>query len=185
MPLAQIRIKKPMKTIALALSILFLAKSLNAGLVVVQEEEQISSGHTQKATVTLKIEGNKFRADRNLPQFAISSINDCATGTGLMLQHHSKSYTEASASQAKEGLEHSITRMKEMGMIPEKRPQLQATGKKRTINEWKAQEYIAETESLKSTYWIANELASLKKYFSVLQNCFGEELNKQFPDLQL
>lgn len=173
-----------MRTIVFGVLILLVAVSTNAGLIVVQDEEQVFGGRTQKAKVTLRIEGKKLRWDRDVPQFAISAIHDQETGKSVTLMHFNKTYIEPSASQVKEGTELAIDSMRATGRIPAKLPQLRATGRKDVISGWKAEEYVAETEFLKATYWIAAELHTLKKYFLMAKNPRFEEFNKQFPDLE-
>jgi hypothetical protein len=113
----------------------------------------------------------------------MSSITDHATGNSIAIFHFNKTYSESSASKSKESMEGTLDRLEADDRIPAKPPTLKATGKTDTINGWKAEEYVAQTASMKATYWIAKDL--LKFHKALLENISTPLLDKvssQFPD---
>ena len=167
--------------IAFPLAFLFFSPLIRADTIIVQEDEQVHPGGTNKATVTMKLKGQKSRMDRGFPP--ISNIRDLASDETIVLFHPQKTYRKVSASQQKESLETVVNSLKQSGKIPAERPKIRATGRKDTINGWKAEEYVSETKSMKSTYWIANELKSLNQQFqTAMADPMLEQINRQFPD---
>jgi len=172
-----------MKLIIATLLLLLFTVSASADLIVVQDEEQIFSGGTHKTRQTMKIKGTKVRIEMDIPENPMIVINDHASGWGATLLPKFKKVIEGSAAMQKEGMEKAVDMLREMGRIPKDRPQIRPTGRKDVINGWKVEEYVAETSYLKASYWIARELAPLKKYHAALKNKKNSEINKQFPDL--
>lgn len=172
-----------MKIFSAVVLLLLCTASVKADLIIVQEEDQVFSGGTNKIRETVKIKGAKIRIDMDIPEMPMSVINDNASGWGVTLLHKAKKVIEGSAAGQKEGMESVVDTLREEGRIPNERPQIRPTGRKDVINGWEVEEYVAETNYLKASYWIAKELAPLKKYHAALKNKRHAEIDKQFPDL--
>jgi len=171
------------KSSTIALLFFIFTTSAFADLTVVQEEEQVHPGGTNKLRQTVKIKKSKIRIDMDIPVYPTSVITDRASGWGATLIHKEKKYIEGSPAGTKEDYEMIVDRMREEGKIPEKRPELRPTGRKDLINGWNVEEYVVETEHLKASYWLAKELVSLNKYAALMKNPRLEEINRQFPDI--
>jgi hypothetical protein len=156
---------------------------LFADVVFVQEETQQTPGRTNKIKQTTKVKNGKMRIDMDAPGFSLSVIHNRITGGGMTLFHQNKTYVEANASNIKEGAEKTVDQMEEMGRLGMERPKIQATGKKGLINGWQAEEYVAESEFLKATYWFAKELLPLHQEINkTAHDPRYDALNQQFPD---
>ncbi len=121
---------------------------LRADLVVTQKVE----GAGQNGDVTMKIKGDKIRAD--LPR-GVSSITDASTGEVITLMHSQKTYLRIPAERAKEMME----RMQKLagGNGGGEPPKLQPTGKKEKVGEWDTEVFTTKIGGMQLTYWIAKD----------------------------
>lgn len=144
--------------------VFFCATLLRADLVVVQKIEGV--GQTQSAQMTLKVKGDKIRADV-APE--ISTLTDAATGETTTLMHAQKAYMKISAKAAGQLLGR-LSADKDAA-IGSTAPQ--ATGKHETLSGVDTEIYTAKLGQMKVTYWIAKEFPEgekLRDLFSKLQN---------------
>jgi hypothetical protein len=153
-----------MRIASLSLALLLSAAfTLRAGLVVVQKVE----GEGQSGTMTLKIQGDKIRADVSP---TVSMITDTASGSVITLMHQQKITLEMSLGAATQLLDrvHSQSRLGEGQADPGAK--LHTTGKHETVNGVATEVFTSEIGPVTATYWIAKDypngatiLAALKK----------------------
>ena len=144
--------------------IFFCATALRADLVVIQRVEGI--GQPQAAEMTLKVKGDKIRADL-APE--ISTLTDSATGETTTLMHAQKAYMQISA-EASGQLMGRLNADKDATVEP---TAPQATGKHETLNGVDTELYTARLGQMKITYWIAKDFPQgdqLRALFKRLQN---------------
>jgi len=136
----------------------------NADLLVVQKVE--SGNPVRSAEITLKIKGDKMRADVS-PE--ISTITDTATGETITLRHGPKTYLrlDARATQALLGKLEKTRKEREARGEGEETAKLEATGKRESVGGYDTRIYTAQVGELKMTYWIAQNLPSADKLLSV------------------
>ena len=137
-----------------AVALLLSTALLRADLIVTQKVE----GAGQTGDVTMKIKGDKIRAD--LPK-GVSSITDAATGEVITLMHSQKSYLRIPAERTRAMLE----RMQEMsgkGGNGEP-PKLQPTGKKEKVGEWETEVFTSKIGEMELTYWLAKDFPDFER----------------------
>lgn len=157
-----------MKASALSL-ILVAALSLTAraDFTIVQKVESKGQSHQ----ITLKIKGDKIRMEAT-PQMTM--IVDGRTGDTLTLMNAQKKIVRISGDKAKAIAEMAA---KYSGGNSVK-PKLVATGKKMTIDNYEAEEYVAESKQFKAHYWIApsfpNSAAVLKQLQAIVPAAWND-----------
>lgn len=144
-----------MKRQFLALSALLISTALlRADLIVKQKVE----GAGQTGEVTLRIKGDKIRAD--LPR-DVSSITDAATGEVITLMHPQKSYLRIPAEHTKAMLE----RMQKLAGANggAEQPKLQPTGKKEKVGEWETEVFTSKVGGMETTFWVAKDFPNYER----------------------
>ncbi len=141
-----------------AAALLALPVISQADLVIVQSVE----GAMQSGQMTLKIKGNKTRADIS-PQ--MSSLTDASTGDSVMIMHEQKSYMKLSAERTKALMEQmkkfqpaGAEKKAEETFTPPK-----ATGKKQRIGAYETGEYICQIGNTNIHYWVAKDFPNWAK----------------------
>jgi hypothetical protein len=140
--------------IGIALALLA-SPGVKADLVVVQKVEQ-SGPPRQSMDVTLKIKGDKIRADIGSE---ISVIMDTASGATITLRHPEKTALEVSgeaARQLMEKMNHLRQASDETAEIPPSR--IEATGQRETIAGRETRGFSTQTGAVRITWWIAPKL---------------------------
>jgi hypothetical protein len=158
------RYSEAMKQSFLAGLVFFYAALAQADLVVIQKVEGL--GPAQSTEMTLKIKGDKIRADI-APE--ISTITDAATGEATTLMHAQKAYMQINA-EALGQLTSRLNANQETALEPSPP---QSTGKHETVNGVDTEIYTAKLGQMKVTYWIAKEFPEgdkLRDLFKRLQN---------------
>jgi len=140
-----------------ALIILLLSAAFaQADMVIVQKVD--ASG--QSGEMTMKISGNKIRADIS-PE--VSTITDAASGEVTTLNHAQKSYMVFSAGSARAMMEQMKKVMQQSGSEPSASPAPpKATGKTDKINGCNAAEYTFTNGAMTATYWISTDFPNAK-----------------------
>jgi len=167
------------KTFSLGVAaLLAVTVCLHADLVVVQKVE----GGGQNSTQTIKIKGDKARADLSP---SASTITNGATGEMITLMHTGRTYLKVSAEQMKKMMEE--LQKYRTGTEPAK---LQDSGKKEKIDAYDCEIFTAGTGALTATYWIAKDfpnyqsvLAQLDKFQSGTISAMGKGLMPEIKDM--
>jgi hypothetical protein len=130
---------------------LFLMAGIGRGDVVIVQKVE---GAAQSGEMTLKVSGDKVRADVS-PD--VSTITDAATGDTTTLMHAQKAYMVISAAATKAMMAQMMNVMKQNlgGAAAGGAPK--ATGRTEKINGYNAAEYTFSNGILKATYWISTD----------------------------
>lgn len=159
---------------ALLLGVLPMAR---ADLTVVQSIE--TTGATNR--VTTKIKGERARIDVN-PES--SMIVNTKTGEVVTLMPKQKAVLRLSAEKARDLANKARALLKETDNaleIATPKP----TGKKEKINGYEAEEYIAETQKYRATYWVAKtypDYEIILRQMRLLQNGAFTAVRKPMPE---
>jgi hypothetical protein len=173
-----------MKIIAISLLSLFFVAAGSADLLIMQEQEQLYIGGTNRMKTTIKVKGKKVRVDLDFPP--MSTVNDQATGNTIFISHYDKTYQEVTLGKMKESAEEVAENLEDGGKITDKRPRLHATGKHDVVNGWKVDEYVADSKSMHATYWIAKGSLDLNAILvKNLAEPMHQRMDEQFPDPKL
>jgi len=146
--------------------ILLGAPLLRADLLVVQKVEESGPGK-QSREITLKVKGDKIRADVS-PE--ISILMDTASGETITLRHPQKTFLQVSADASLQ-LAQKMEQMRDarvMEGIEEEPAKLEATGKRETVAGQETRIYTAQNGAIKMTYWIAQNSPDADKFLTLL-----------------
>jgi Domain of unknown function (DUF4412) len=134
------------------LAALFFLGSLSLGradLVITQRVE----GSMQSGTITIKIKGDKSRADI-APQ--LSTITDGATGDVVTLMHPQKTFMKIPADRSRALLEQ--MQKQQAAVQPNAAPpKLTPAGKKEKVENYDCELFKWDASGLSATYWIAKD----------------------------
>jgi hypothetical protein len=148
-----------------------------ADLTVVQSIE--TSGSTNQ--ITTKIKGERARIDLS-PES--SMIVDTKTGEVVTLMPEQKAVLRFSAEQAKSFGNKARALLNDTGKSLEIATP-KATGKKEKINGYEAEEYVAETQQYRATYWVAKSYPhyqDIQRQMKLLQNGIFTMVRKAMPE---
>jgi hypothetical protein len=149
----------------------------SADLTVVQSIETGDSTNR----VTTKIKGERARIDIN-PES--SMIVDAKTGEVLTLMPEQKAVLRLSAEKARSFVNKAKAVLNDTGKsleIATPKP----TGKKEKINGYEAEEYLAETQQYRATYWVAKsypDYKDIQRQMKLLQNGIFTAVRKAMPE---
>jgi hypothetical protein len=157
---------KSMKTIAFALFTVFaLLGTARADLTIVQQVE----GAGPAAQITMKLKGDKARIEAT-PQ--ITSIYDGKTGEVLSILNDQKIVMRMTAAQAKaaaSAVGMPVQKGKPDAAAAGGKLKVTPTGKKETINGYETEEYTAEGDGYKASYWVARNYPQSDEILKQLQ----------------
>ena len=139
---------------------------LRADLVVVQKVEE-SGPSQQTSEITLKLKGDKIRADVS-PE--ISILMDTASGETITLRHPQKTFLQVSADASLQ-LARRMEQLRDARAvegIEEEPAKLEATGKHETVEGQETKIYTAQNGAVKMTYWIAPNSPDADKFLNLL-----------------
>ena len=126
------------------------ALTAGADVVVVEKVEQ-SGKPPQTTQITLKLKGEKIRADIGRE---LSVIMDTASGTTVTLRHAQKTALEISGAATRQLMEAADRLRQESGEIGGK-PKAEPTGQKETVAGRETRAYAAQTGAVRITWWVA------------------------------
>jgi hypothetical protein len=150
-----------MRRAVLFAAVLATAHLAHAGLIIVQEVDQITpaDGKTQ---MTVKISGAHARVDVG-NQF--SSIVDLSTDTVTSLLHAQKL-----AMELPKGV---FAAAKKNAAAHAAKPDLKPTGRKETISGYACEEYTGTFQDLDVTYWVTKDVPNQKEILAQMSQLSG------------
>ena len=132
--------------------------SAHADFTIVQNVESKASSNE----ITIKLKGDRIRMEAT-PQMTM--IVDGKTGDTITLMNAQKKFLRISGDTTK-----AIGEMAaKYGGTTAEKPKFTATGERKTINGFEAEEYIAETSTYKARYWIASNFPDSAAILKQLQ----------------
>ena len=129
---------------------LAIASLCEADLVITQRVE----GSMQSGTMTVKIKGDKSRADIAPP---LSTITDGATGEVVTLMHGQKTFMRIPADRGRALLEQMQKQQAAAQPTPATPPTLTPLGKKEKVENYECELFKWDASALSATYWIAKD----------------------------
>ena len=147
---------------AVAICIVTAVNCVHADLVIVQKVE----GSSQSGEMTMKIKGEKARADLSP---AVSTIIDATSGDVTTLMHEQKTFMRITAAAARELTVQMKQADVESGRPAPVRPELQPTGKKEKITGYDTLQFVWQTGAMKLTYWIAKDFPHASEILAIMK----------------
>ncbi|MGZ5511956.1 MAG: DUF4412 domain-containing protein [Chthoniobacterales bacterium] len=166
---------------------LCLTSAARSDLTIIQKVEGAGPGSSE---MVIKVKGDKARVEPN-PQ--MTTIIDSKSGELLNLMNQQKKFMRIPAAQAKAVADLAI-KPDPNKATAEKKPKLEATGRKETILGYEAEEYVCDGSSFKASYWISTTYPDAKSIVKQLQAMTPEPWNvnsrgmpdyRDFPGLPL